>query len=125
MNQIVEITILSLLLLVLLLKPSNVANYIKTHIGRILMASLLVYLTLRNYIYGVVALAIIVLVHEMNIVEGNTNMTTPVKSSSSKKMHLDNEEDETSEDDSNKKTNENSDDDTEDDTEDEIDEHDE
>lgn len=74
MNQVTELVVLGILLAVLVLKPRNVSAYIKTHLGRLVMVAVLIYLTMRNYLYGVVALALIVLIHEMRVVEGNENM---------------------------------------------------
>lgn len=95
MIQVVEIIVLTLLIVAL---KYNV--YIKTHIGRLIMVITLVYLTMRNYLYGVVALAMIILVHEMNIVEGNTNMDEKKQSVNGKKdSHEDEDEDENHKDD--------------------------
>lgn len=80
MNQVYEIIVLVVLLTILVLKPTNVVAYIKTHLGRLMMVAALIYLTLRNYLYGVIALAVIVLTHEMRIVEGNENMGDAKKS---------------------------------------------
>lgn len=95
MIQVVEIIVLTLLIVAL---KYNV--YIKTHIGRLIMVITLVYLTMRNYLYGVVALAMIILVHEINIVEGNTNMDEKKQSVNGKKdSHEDEDEDENHKDD--------------------------
>lgn len=74
MNQVTELVVLGILLAVLVLKPTNVTAYIKTHVGRLVMVAVLIYLTMRNYLYGLVALSLIVLIHEMRVVEGNENM---------------------------------------------------
>lgn len=74
MNQINEIVVLCILLAVLVLKPAHVGAYISSHLGRLVMVAALVYLTMRNYLYGVIALAIVILTHEMRVVEGNENM---------------------------------------------------
>lgn len=76
MNQINELVVLGVLFAVLVLKPTHVDAYIKSHLGRLLMIAALLYLTLRNYIYGVVALVLIVLTHETRVVEGNENMNS-------------------------------------------------
>lgn len=74
MNQINELIVLSILLAILVLKPSNVLAYIQTHLGRLVMVAVLVFLTLKNYMYGVIALALIVVFHEMTVTEGLENM---------------------------------------------------
>jgi ABC-type siderophore export system fused ATPase/permease subunit len=79
MNQVNEIVVVCILLSILVLKPAHVAAYISSHLGRLLMVATLVYLTMRSYLYGVIALALIVLVHEMRVVEGNENMKPTTK----------------------------------------------
>lgn len=105
MNQVVEVMILGFLLAILILKPHNAADYIKTHIGRLIMVGVLVFLTMRNYLYGVIALAMIVLIHEMRMVEGNTTMAA------SKNENNDDEDDDEDDEDGNE---DNEDDDDED-----------
>lgn len=91
MNQITELVVLGILLAVLVLKPRNVTAYIKSHLGRLVMVAILIYLTMRNYLYGVIALALIVLIHEMRVIEGNENMTD---SAEKKKIKHDDDEEE-------------------------------
>jgi hypothetical protein len=79
MNQVNEIVVVCILLAILVLKPAHVAAYISSHLGRLVMVAALVYLTMRSYLYGVIALALIVLVHEMRVVEGNENMKPVTK----------------------------------------------
>lgn len=92
MNQINELIVLSVLLAILILKPSNVLAYIQTHLGRIIMVGVLVYLALKNYAYGVIALALIVVFHEMNVTESLENMNK--EKTKNTKEEDDNEDDE-------------------------------
>jgi uncharacterized membrane protein YukC len=123
MNQAYEIIVLIILLTILVLKPNNVTAYIKTHLGRLMMVSALIYLTLRNYLYGIIALAIIVLSHEMRIVEGNENMGDAKKLlNRDDEDNDDNDEDDNDEDDNDEDDNDENDNDENEEDENEEDE---
>jgi hypothetical protein len=111
MNQINEIVVVCILLAILVLKPAHVAAYISSHLGRLLMVATLVYLTMRSYLYGVIALALIVLVHEMRVVEGNENMKPTTKKDDNQDDNQDDDQDDTDGDDETNSTT--TDDDTE------------
>lgn len=121
MNQVVEVMILGFLLAILILKPHNAAEYIKTHIGRLIMVGVLVFLTMRNYLYGVIALAMIVLIHEMRMVEGNTTMAASKNEDNDDDDDDDEDEDEDNDDDDDmKEDNLNDSEDIDDDDDDEM-----